>query len=266
MAVWVVAALMLVMIVGIDLFSGPQLSLSLFYVLPITLVTWRFGVRAGSLASAIAAVVWVTVNVGSRTDYSHLAIPLWNGVIRFGFFLTITHLQGSQQRALEAASQQARVDPLTSLSNRRHFTEMATYEIERARRNHTAITLAYLDIDEFKAVNDDRGHAEGDAILRRTGEVLRNGLRSIDVVGRLGGDEFGIVLPDTEEFSARAAFKRVHEDLVAAGIRASIGVITFIGRTPHLDEALELVDEVMYLAKSSGKSQVAHRTLTRTPG
>lgn len=123
------------------------------------------------------------------------------------------------QQQLEAAlikeQELARIDPLTHVSNRRAFYELAEIEIVRARRNGCPLSVAYMDVDNFKFVNDDLGHATGDLVLVTIASTLRSELRASDIVARLGGDEFAILLPETDAESAQAVLDKLRARLLA---------------------------------------------------
>lgn len=158
----------------------------------------------------------------------------------------------------------ARTDDLTSLRNRRGFDEDGGLLFALARRQDQPITLGYLDLMAFKALNDRRGHQEGDRALHSIAAVLQRSVRSTDVVGRIGGDEFGLVLPGTDAAGAKVFFGGLEQRLLelardqAWEIGFSVGVVTFSGRVPGLREALREADAVMYRAKTCGRSCVTY--------
>ena len=115
--------------------------------------------------------------------------------------------------ALELESERALTDPLTGLKNRRAFRDAALADLERARRAGQPFTIALLDLDDFKQVNDTLGHATGDEVLVAVSGVLRRRLRSLDIVARLGGDEFALVLPQTAAPEAATALRHLLEQV-----------------------------------------------------
>jgi diguanylate cyclase (GGDEF)-like protein len=163
----------------------------------------------------------------------------------------------------------ARTDGLTHIANRRAFIEAAQHELERARRNAHPLTLVYLDIDDFKDVNDQLGHTEGDALLVIVARTLRVGTRAIDAVARLGGDEFGLLLPETDEPMAAALLARVQaslgEAMVRHGwkVRFSTGAAVFETPATSVDEMMARADELMYAAKREEKGAVRVATIGR---
>ena len=165
----------------------------------------------------------------------------------------------------------ARRDGLTGARNARAFYEVAEAEIARARRYTHPFSVAYLDLDDFKLVNDRLGHLAGDAVLRSVARALSGVVRSSDVVARLGGDEFVVLLPEASAAPARLATEKLRgalaEVVPAHGWRmtASIGVATFLVPPESVDELLAAVDRLMYRAKQAGKNGVAHETRNEAP-
>lgn len=137
----------------------------------------------------------------------------------------------SEMRRAETLKAQALYDALTNLYNRRAWDSLMAYEEERCRRyGHPAAVLA-IDLDGLERVNDEHGHAAGDALLQRAGHALRNAARAVDVVARLGGDEFGIISAECDAAGATALLGRVRAALAGAGVEASVGLAV---RTPRL--------------------------------
>lgn len=160
----------------------------------------------------------------------------------------------------------ARTDVLTGCLNRRALFERLERELERARRYEHGLTLLLVDLDDFKSVNDSRGHLTGDAVLRRLGDVFRREARSVDLIGRFGGDEFVLVLPDTGTQGAVVFAERLRQRIAetdfahegdALYVTASIGVAPFPQEgVRSADELIALADEAMYRAKDQGRNQV----------
>jgi diguanylate cyclase (GGDEF)-like protein len=163
-------------------------------------------------------------------------------------------------------------DYLTKRFNRRHFMQLFYTEFERSKRHGHALSLAILDIDHFKRINDMNGHAQGDRILVEVARVISANVRGEDVVARYGGEEFVILLPDTDETGALGAAEKVRQ--VVAGSRfegmgetpvtLSIGLVTFHAGQPStatIDMLLMLADAALYEAKGRGRNRVAVSTL-----
>ncbi|WP_158508762.1 GGDEF domain-containing response regulator [Gemmatirosa kalamazoonensis] len=165
-------------------------------------------------------------------------------------------------------AQLATTDPLTALLNRRALTERLTREMERALRNDSSVALLLIDLDHFKRVNDTHGHLVGDAVLRDVAELLISGVRGSDFVGRFGGEEFLVVLPDTDDDGAAAFAERIRERVEAhsfAGrdgapplhMTASIGVATFpAALIESVEDLFARADAALYRAKAEGRNRV----------
>ncbi len=160
------------------------------------------GWRAGILLSWASAAIWQISNYLAGEVFASLAIPFWNAITRLGFFIVVTILLASLKKALESERSQARSDFLTGVLNSRAFDQLVTSEIQRSGRYDHPLTLAYFDIDNFKAVNDTFGHSTGDALLKTVARTIGENLRMSDYVARLGGDEFAILMTETGAESA----------------------------------------------------------------
>jgi diguanylate cyclase (GGDEF)-like protein len=171
---------------------------------------------------------------------------------------------------IEALAHAAAVDPLSGLFNRRYFQHRLAEELERARRHEMPLALAMIDLDSFKAVNDQFGHLVGDAIIRHAAELLRLSVRVFDVCTRFGGDEFAIVMPGSSYEAAINIAERIRERIAAARfdelnglqLTASIGVAVASGQLGMRD-LIGRADRALYLAKRTGKNSV--RTLDADP-
>jgi diguanylate cyclase (GGDEF)-like protein len=193
--------------------------------------------------------------------------PTWNAVVAGAIFVTFAIALSSLSAALRRLGELSTTDPLTEISNRRSFLETTSAELARARRTSRPFTLMYLDLDNFKRVNDTLGHQAGDSLLHTVGAELRTATRSTDIVARLGGDEFAVLLPETgSEGAADVSAKvrsRLQECMNLGGwpVTFSIGVVTF-GRMPDaVSTVVDAADRLMYSVKKSGKNGLAAQTL-----
>jgi diguanylate cyclase (GGDEF)-like protein len=194
----------------------------------------------------------------------------------FGYWGTVSNLR-SRERVEKALSESesrltsllakeqelARVDPLTTVPNRRAFYEALDKERVRSLRYRRPFTIAYVDLDNFKRVNDSLGHAAGDELLVQVAMGLRSNLRASDYVGRLGGDEFAILLPETDATAAKLVLRKLRlrllEEMKAHSwqMTFSIGAATFLDPPDSLDVIVRMADETMYAIKARGKDNVS---------
>jgi diguanylate cyclase (GGDEF)-like protein len=253
----------------IDYLSGFEISFAFFYLIPICFVAWYAGRNAGILLSFASALVWEEANRLAGETYASPAIPYWNAATRLGFFLIIVILISSLRNLLKREQSLSRTDALTGVSNRRAFEEFTRLELARSSRYAHPFTLAYVDLDDFKVVNDRFGHDAGDAILRKAASILQGSLRSTDVIARLGGDEFGVLLPETDRVAAEMLISRLKVNLLnelkldelkhnRLPITSSIGVMTFTEPPQSVDEMVKLADGLMYDIKKRGKNGISY--------
>jgi diguanylate cyclase (GGDEF)-like protein len=219
--------------------------------------------RVGSVSAIVGAAIWVTAEMMVGTSYSHPAILYWNAFVRLSIFLLIAHAI-ELGRSLEYETTSARTDFVTGAFNSRYLHERLQIEIDRSSRYGRPCTLAYLDIDDFKTINDRFGHRTGDTVLRAVVDSLKRTVRRTDIVARAGGDEFVILLPETDGEAAQIviakAFKNLAREMMDMGwpITISAGAITFSHAPPSVDVMLELVDDIMYGVKAKGKNNVIY--------
>lgn len=248
-----------VAVVGaLDYASGPDLSFSIFYVLPVSCAAWFHSRRAGTGLAILSAIVWYVADAGWARHSSPL-LPLWNSGVRLGFFVLISALFAELRSRLEAEERMADTDPLTGALNRRCFFERAQAEIERSARFGGPFTVVYLDLDDFKSVNDAGGHAAGDALLREVAGILRSASRSQDLVGRLGGDEFVLLLVETPANAASPVVERLRRQLEGVGpgrVTASLGAVSYETPPSDVQQMVSRADALMFEAKRGGKNAV----------
>ncbi|MGB8410640.1 MAG: GGDEF domain-containing protein [Gallionella sp.] len=257
-----VASLLLVAAVAaLDIVTGSEISVLIFFLIPVAISTWYGSRRDGIITGCISAFAWLVVDSNSRI-YINPVAPYWNALVRLGMFLVIEELLNQLRIRFGIKKTLSRTDSLTGLQNARGFFEQAEILFGLAARHNRSITLAYLDLDNFKKVNDELGHGGGDKVLRAVGNTIQSSLRATDLAGRLGGDEFGIVLPESDEAGARSVFDTLRATILLESqknhwpISLSIGVVSFAAPSPSLAHAIEIADSVMYQVKARGKDNI----------
>lgn len=269
----VILGLTLVYLTGyLDYLSGKYFSLQILYLIPVGIVSWCAGRNEGYLIAVNSGLVrliadWITL----RSDMIGLA-PQWNAASFYVIAMTFAHLLSSLRLRLAHEQELARTDSLTGICNARSFVECAEIEIERARRRHRSFSVAYVDCDNFKQVNDRFGHNVGDELLQSVAQTMKSGARSFDLVARLGGDEFVLLLPEVNGVQALVVMERLRERLTKAmceqdwPVTFSIGVATFETAPASVTDMLRQADEVMYLAKNAGKDRIRQVSLPLLAG
>jgi diguanylate cyclase (GGDEF)-like protein len=247
---------------AIDHVTGYELSFSIFYIAPVAAASWYSNRRSGLVVAVASAVTWMTVDWTSGHRYSNLIILFWNAGVRLSFFLIVSGLLRRLRYHLDKERALARKDALTAALNAKAFMDAARTLFDLARRYGHTTALGYVDLDNFKHVNDTRGHAEGDRALISIAEMLLRSVRRTDVVGRLGGDEFGVLLPETSRAGAEQLFGKVRGQLFQQAkdsgwpITPSIGIAVFRVPPSSPEEALKMADTLMYQVKKMGKNGI----------
>lgn len=234
-----------------------------FYLWLVLFAGYFFPRRAVAPAIAVTAAAASFVVFAGGLDIS---LGTWF-VMLSAFCLAgfvVSFLRQRVTRLLSILARAARVDPLTGVLNRGGFEERFGQELERARRNGESMTLLVADIDRFKLINDRFGHVVGDEVLRRVAEVLSECTRTPDVVARLGGEEFAVLLSQTTQDEGADVARRIRRDMArmeppSAGpvaVTVSIGVATFPDHGASGDSLFRRADAAVYAAKDLGRDRV----------
>jgi len=252
-------AVVLCIVVGVlDGLSGPDYSLVPFYLVPVVLAAWFVGRRTGYLLSFTSALVWLVAEMADGRYHRLDFVLYWNDFMELLLFLLTVLVVSALKGALEREHGIALTDQVTGMPNRRHFYALVTGEIRRNHRYDTPFTIAYLDIDNFKTVNDTMGHAEGDNLLRQVGAIIAGAIRETDTVARLGGDEFALLLPETARESALTVAVKVRQQLKKGvegrwPVSFSMGMVTYLKSPAAIDDVVGRADRLMYEVKKGGK-------------
>ncbi len=247
------------------------------------MMAWAYTHRSGPLIEAASLDEWLA-HVHSRqrsARFRAFEVDLIDGrwlllteQVHAGGEMVVLCTDISHQKKIEFELKQAHADlqrlaltdELTGMPNRRHFFQQLDAELARARRYRHPMCLAMLDLDHFKRVNDRHGHPAGDAVLRHFAAFMRQHLRAVDMIGRLGGEEFAILLPETGVEEALFVLRRMVEQLALQTVEAVAPgfTYTFSGGVAAADDAnsvdcqwlLAGADQAMYQAKSGGRNRV----------
>ncbi len=263
--------LALVVLVTIaDYALGPTVTLPILYVLPVALVAWLGSASVGLVIALAASLASLASDVSlNRGNPAAIAV---SAVARAWIYVLIVLLLSSLKASWQRERLLARRDELTGIANRREFFEAAERELVRSRRTDAPMTVLYLDIDDFKRVNDLYGHAVGDEVLRCVASTLTVETRASDFVARLGGDEFVILTVDPSSDGTRRLTERIGDAMAAAfdarhwDVTISVGATTFVRPPVSVDAMLGHADRTMYGVKRSGKRAVVHEVLGDEPG
>ena len=261
------AAILLVIIGVIDYITGEEIGLSIFYVIPVMLLAWYAGRAAGVITSFMAAITWYVADVTTGHFYTNAAIPVWNAAVRLGFFLLISLFISLLKDTLEHEHDLAMTDSLTGVFNTRHFYELASKEIERAKRYGNSFSIAYIDLDNFKEVNDVYGHGAGDELLCFVASTMRDNIRMNDIIARMGGDEFILLLLESKDGEAEGVVEKLRT-LILEGmpeyhfpVTLSVGLITYTTPPDSVEDMVREVDTLMYSVKNTTKDAIRHEII-----
>jgi diguanylate cyclase (GGDEF)-like protein len=242
--------------------APPDLRLGILYLVPVLLATWHDGLIWGIAFAIVTGLLRYITGLDQMAPDTPVVIRLANEaayLVVLGVAMAGLAQLRRTQTALERLATQ---DELTGALNARAFEERLSEELERDRRYNVPLALLYLDLDDFKAVNDRHGHRTGDAVLRLVVNATRRAVRQSDIVGRLGGDEFAVLMPETEGAVAEAAATRLADGIRTVfrgtpSVTASIGLVSTVNTSIiRAEDLLRRADEAMYDAKRGGKDRV----------
>lgn len=255
-----VAMLMLICVVGcLDFITGYDLSLLVFYLAPILVCVWFIGRAAGYTVTVICIAVALAIEYHTGR-YAGTGIFIWNGIGVSLIYFMLSHAVSGLKASLMREQMLSRTDSLTGLANSRHFYEIMKDELNRARRYGRRLTLAFIDCDGFKKINDAHGHRTGDEVLRTIGVTIRNSIRVTDYAARIGGDEFCVLLTESESEEVvlskiRDAVGRIMSEKGWA-VTLSIGAAVFKNVPQKAEDMMKKADKLMYDVKMKGKNSV----------
>jgi diguanylate cyclase (GGDEF)-like protein len=264
---WDVIGVILVALFGVlDYLTGNEIVFTLFYFIPIVLVTLAVNEQFGVFLSLLSSITLLVAEIEAGQSYSHPSYYLLNTLIRTVFYSFVVYLVAALHRSQKEERLAARTDFVTGAVNARYFNELLQMEVERIRRYPHPITVVFIDIDNFKLVNDLFGHKMGDEVLRCIASELKSQLRSTDCIARLGGDEFALLLPSARQSDAEVVISKVHNHLRAEmrrrnlPITFSMGAVSCVVPPSSAEQIINMADELMYEVKNSTKDAIRFST------
>ncbi|PQV65087.1 diguanylate cyclase (GGDEF) domain-containing protein [Abditibacterium utsteinense] len=244
-----------------------RFSVLLFYLIPIAWAAWFAGQNPALVVAVFSACMRFGVESVEEINLGSTRPELmWSIASELLFFLVFTGLLLKIHAQLELERSLARSDSLTRLYNARSFEMAVGAERERLARYGRTVSLIYFDLDNFKTVNDQLGHAAGDEVLQTIAKIVKANIRQADVAARLGGDEFALLLPETGYDGARIVLERLQTQVLTAmkerdwPITISFGGVCFYNLPESVALMLKSADAAMYHAKKSGKNRIEMRT------
>jgi diguanylate cyclase (GGDEF)-like protein len=269
-AAWALLILLSITGVGwLDASVDPDVGFSLFYLVPVAVAAWRWGLGPAMAAACLAGVTRFISGLMGRGEGAFLLV-LWNSMNHLAVFMATglfvallrrerTRLAGLLSRETENAC----TDPVTRLPNWRGLSEHLRREISRSLRHRVPLCVGYLDLDNFKKVNDRYGHGAGDKLLEKIGAVFTASIRPEDLAARVGGDEFVLVFNSPDPVAASRLGQRLIGKIESLGLEypgcslgASLGVACFHTPPEKPEELVSRADAAMYQAKNEKKGSV----------
>lgn len=262
---WIVALVMIGLLGILRGSTDAEYTFASAAIIPVFLVTWAGGYRQGAVLSILAAMMWVAADEYSGREFREHWIPLLNGLTRLATYCFVVYLTDRVRMLLIRETELSSHDALTGLLNRRAFLEVGEIEANRALRYPHPVAVIFIDLDNFKLVNDRRGHAAGDAALKAVSVALKKSLRATDTVARLGGDEFAVILPEIDLKAATAAANKIANAMSAAltkfpPVTTSLGIAWFEKQGNGFAAMLKAADALMYEMKQDGKGGIRMRS------
>lgn len=257
----------MLLIAYLDYSLGKDLNLFVLFLIPSVFAVWYLGIRYGIFFAALSVLIAFVSDLTLRTN-----IPVWilaiNGLIRFIVFGAIVVGLNTIKRQNNLLRQTTLIDPLSGIGNKRAAFADGTEKIDNMRQNNIPLTILFIDLDNFKSVNDTYGHDAGDELIVSVGHILKKHIRDSDTVARIGGDEFIAILYGADEKGAFVVAEKIRSILETKfkqqnyNVTASIGAATFLSPPSSFEHALKKADSLMYEAKNNSKNTIVSRTFS----
>lgn len=244
----------------VDVLVGAEYSFSLFYVVPLAVATHYVGRGHGLTIAGFSTLPMFVEGAEDGHLASHPILYSWDIGIHLGTMITIALILSALKGYIESERTMARVDNLTGIFNRRAFREQLQFCLSLTGRtaDRRTLALAYIDLDDFKSINERGGHQLGDNMLCLVAQTLKQSVRGSDVVARLGGDEFALLMSGVDLQQASKLLDKIRKSLeavaTAPAVTCSIGCVLFHPSEHDIDAIIDQADALMFKIKGKGKN------------
>jgi len=235
---------------------------STFYIIPVIIASWYVGFNAGLFISVFCLVEYSFLFIYYQVEFFNLSVYLISFIPKMVVYFFIAFILVRLKKSLIAERQLARIDSLTRIGNRKSLFERVELEMNNLRRYNKIFALVFIDIDDFKKINDTSGHIEGDRILKTFANRVNDTIRKNDALFRVGGDEFILILPQTNLDQSKIVMSKIKASLGEPDIQSkqfptvSAGVGIFTVYIENIEDVVLYVDKLMYKVKKTGKNNV----------
>jgi diguanylate cyclase (GGDEF)-like protein len=261
-----IAVLSVCLIGFLDHRTGHEISLSIFFLIPISLIVISVNFWAGVLTAVISSIIWYYNDITTGIKTSHWLIPVWNAVMRMGYFILHSFFLSRYMSQIRLNRKLACTDPLTGAFNSRYLKEKINEFSEGTNKKPRHLSVIFFDMDNFKQVNDERGHAEGDQLLITFVRIAQQHIPESGFLARIGGDEFALILDGKDSTKTREIVAMImHEAAASFAHHAwpaslSAGAVTGSTKTGYA-KLSQLADHLLYRAKKAGKNHAVYDEL-----
>jgi diguanylate cyclase (GGDEF)-like protein len=259
-----------VVLIGIGLaeyFFTPAISMLLFYVIVIISASWFIGKKWGIAGAVIAALTELAARLPAIAVAPFALV--WDLITILALGILLADLIVYTRKHMEAERDLIRKDYLTGIDNIRSFYEDGALEMERCRRNRVPLTIVYMDINDLESLNDALGHRVGDRALQSAASAIRDSVRMTDIVARIGGDEFAVLLPGGDFSQSSTVIERLHTAVSNVlsdkkwPVTVTTAAITYLSVPDSIDHLVKSAEESMMIAKQSGTNAIRHNVVTK---
>ena len=257
--IFAISVIMSIAVFVFDYYTN--IDMNLFYLVPVAFVAWRTHSKAISTLTTIFSIACF-----SYLQFQNFVIGpfLWKISINLIFCLVFSFVLIKLKKAIEREKNNARTDFLTGIKNKQGFYESIAVEKERFSRSEKPFTIVFLDLDNFKIVNDNYGHDRGDKLLISISSILVENIRKYDVAARIGGDEFALLLVESDPALVEQRLNRLKDVMnhelrkIHSSVSVSMGAVTYTKPRHSYEDMIKETDIEMYLVKRNGKNGINH--------
>ncbi len=263
--IWLLSILTIIVICLAIVFLKDFIDLKPLLVIPVLLASWYGGSKTGASIATLSAISLLLTDYNISSEYVYISSSFYDSIVVLFACLFTSIIVTNFRKVHGVEIFAADTDALTGLSSSRKFYTELENELNRSKRYGHMFSLAYIDVDNFKSINDTLGHPVGDELLTQLSKTLQISLRATDTIARIGGDEFVCLLPESDQIAAKSAILNAEKKLKDTmkkhnwDVSFSIGVVTFEMLPENVTQSVKLADDLMYQVKRGKKNDIAYK-------